>query len=100
MADAAIVGGGLIGLASALELSRRGIAVRVYDRGDAGAQASWAAAGILGPQSEVHQPSPMLELCRKSFGMYPQFVSGMDVSFRRNGTLHLAFTDEEAAKLD
>ncbi len=100
MLDAAIVGGGLVGLSSALALARRGVKVRVVDRGDAGAQASWAAAGILGPQSEVHAPSPMLELCRKSFEMYPDFTRGMEVGFRRNGTLHLAFTEEEAHALD
>ena len=101
MLDAAIVGGGLVGLSSALELSRRGVHVRVVDRGDAGAQASWAAAGILGPQSEVHAPSPMLELCRKSFELYPEFVRSLgEVGFRRNGTLHLAFTEEEARVLE
>src|SRR5207237_361051 len=33
--------------------------------------------------------------------LYPEFVQGVqaDVGFRRNGTLHLAFSDEEAAAL-
>lgn len=100
MLDAALVGGGLIGLASALELRRRGLRVCVIDRGDPGAQASWAAAGILGPQSEVHAPSPMFQLCRASYALYPQFVAPLgDVGFRACGTLHLAFTEEEERAL-
>ena len=100
MLDAAIVGGGLIGLASALELARRGCKVCVVDAAD-GARASWAAAGILGPQSEVHAPSPMLELCRRSFALYPEFARGLpaEVGFRPCGSLHLAFTDADEAAL-
>ena len=99
MLDAAIVGGGLIGLASALELARRGLKVCVVDREDA-ARASWAAAGILGPQSEVQAPSPMLELCRRSFSLYPEFVRQLgEVGFRPCGTLHLAFSEAEERAL-
>ncbi|HUJ26098.1 MAG TPA: FAD-dependent oxidoreductase [Myxococcales bacterium] len=100
MREVAIAGGGLIGLASALELAREGFKVRVYEPRKPG-QASWAAAGILGPQSEVHNPSPMLDLCRASFALYPDFVKPLgDVGFRQNGTLHLAFSDEEASELE
>lgn len=99
MLDAAIVGGGLIGLASALELARRGRKVCVVDREDA-ARASWAAAGILGPQSEAPAPSPMLELCRRSFSLYPEFVRQLgEVGFRPCGSLHLAFTEAEERAL-
>ena len=99
MRDVAILGGGIIGLASALELRRRGASVSVFDTGERG-QASWAAAGILGPQSEAHDPSPSLALGRASFALYPGFVEDLgDVGFRRNGTLHRAFSDEEARKL-
>jgi glycine oxidase len=99
--DVAIVGGGLIGLASALELAQRGAKVCVVDGGDPG-QASWAAAGILGPQSEVHAPSPMFDLCRVSYSLYPELLAKLeaDVGFRSCGTLHLAFTEVEAAELD
>jgi glycine oxidase len=101
MLDAAIVGGGLIGLSSALALARRGRKVCVIDRGDEAARASWAAGGILGPQSEVHAPSPMLELCRQSFALYPEFVRDLgEVGFRKNGTLHLAFDDDDARALE
>lgn len=98
--DVAIAGGGLIGLASALELSKRGLSVTVIDADEPG-QASWAAAGILGPQSEAHEPSPLVDLCVRSYEMYPSFVEGLqaDVGFRQNGTLHVAFTEGEAEQL-
>ena len=100
MREATIAGGGLIGLASALELARRNVRVRVYDPHLPG-QASRAAAGILGPQSEAHHPSPSLALGLGSLALYPEFVRGLesDVGFRRKGTLHVAFSDEEAAEL-
>jgi len=99
--DVAIAGGGLIGLASALELASRGLRVLVVEPGEPG-QASWAAAGILGPQSEAHEPSPLVELCVKSYELYPRFVQTLqaDVGFRQNGTLHLAFTESEAQALE
>jgi glycine oxidase len=98
--DVAIAGGGLIGLACALELAERGLQVQVVDAQEPG-QASWAAAGILGPQSEAHEPSPLVELCTKSYALYPEFVRklGADCGFRQNGTLHLAFTESEADEL-
>ena len=98
--DVAIAGGGLIGLASALELAKRGLRVLVVDAELPG-QASWAAAGILGPQSEAHEPSPLVSLCVRSYELYPSFVEELhaDVGFRQNGTLHLAFTAAEAEEL-
>lgn len=98
--DVAIAGGGLIGLASALELAKRGLRVTVADAGEPG-QASWAAAGILGPQSEAHEPSPLVDLCVRSYELYPRFVESLqgDAGFRQNGTLHVAFTESEANDL-
>jgi glycine/D-amino acid oxidase-like deaminating enzyme len=48
--DVVVVGGGAIGLSSALELAESGLQVTLIDRRDP-ARGSWAAAGILGPQS-------------------------------------------------
>src|SRR5256886_13144787 len=50
--DAAIAGGGVIGGAIALELARAGLRVAVFDRQQAGLEASWASAGILSPAPE------------------------------------------------
>ena len=99
MLDAVIVGGGLIGLASALELADAGLRACVIDSGAPG-QASFAAAGILGPQSESAGPGPMLDLCRASFALYPGLAARLgDVGLRNNGTLHLAFSEAEEQDL-
>jgi glycine oxidase len=44
----------------------------------------------------------MLDLCRASYALYPELSRslGADVGFRPSGTLHLAFTEDEAAELD
>ena len=99
--DAVIVGGGVIGLASAIELADAGLRVSLVDKGDPGGEASWAAAGILGPQSEAHGPGPLLDLCLRSFELYEAWVKrlGADVGYERCGTLHLAFTRAEADAL-
>jgi glycine oxidase len=47
--DVVIVGGGVIGLATALEASRAGLKVAVLERGALGGGATQAAAGILAP---------------------------------------------------
>lgn len=44
-----IVGGGVIGLSSALELARQGARVAVLERGVCGGESSWAGGGILSP---------------------------------------------------
>jgi glycine oxidase len=50
--DVLVVGGGIIGVATALELSKQGLRVTVLERGSCGQGASWAAAGMLAPQAE------------------------------------------------
>jgi len=45
--DVAIVGGGVVGVACALELARRGAAVRVLERGRLGHGCSYGNAGWL-----------------------------------------------------
>ncbi|HUQ33949.1 MAG TPA: FAD-dependent oxidoreductase, partial [Pyrinomonadaceae bacterium] len=53
-ADVAVVGGGVVGLALARALKRRGAAaVTLIERAHLGAEASHAAAGMLAPQAEA-----------------------------------------------
>ena len=51
--DAAIVGGGIIGLASAWRAAQRGLSVCVLERESAGCGATRAAAGVLAPDPET-----------------------------------------------
>jgi len=53
-----IVGAGAIGMASALDLARRGVAVTVLDRGDVGGGCSYGNAGWLTPCFATPLPAP------------------------------------------
>jgi glycine oxidase len=91
-----IVGGGIMGTSAALELSLQGARVTVLEKALPGAEASSAAAGILGAEIENDEAGPMLDLCRKSQALYPAWVdflereSGVPVGFEAGGSLELA----------
>ncbi len=103
--DVAIIGGGIMGSAIALRLCQRGIGVTVIERGIPGAEASSAAAGILGPQMEAEGPGPLLELGLKSRALYPALaaelreLTGIDVGYDRSGVLAVAFDEAGEAAL-
>lgn len=92
-ADVAVVGGGVIGLALARELSSRGEDVLVIERGRTGEEASSAAAGLLSAQSDAVAPSPFFDLTRESRDLYPDWSvalaeeTGVGVGWRRTGVL-------------
>ena len=52
--DTLIIGGGIVGLGIGWKLAQRGESVTILERGAAGREASWAAAGLLAPATEVH----------------------------------------------
>lgn len=100
-----VVGGGVMGCAAAYELSRRGVAVTVLERSVPGAEASSAAAGILGAQVEAHQPGPLSELGLASLELYPALVadleraSGIAIGYRKCGVLKVAYEAPVLAQL-
>lgn len=75
--DVLVVGGGIIGLAIALELQQQGATVTVLSR-DFAQAASHAAAGMLAPQAEGLPPGPMLDLSLASLALYPTWVSKLE----------------------
>ena len=101
-----IVGGGVIGLALAYELLRRGRRVLVLERDRPGSGATAAAGGMLAPVSEAgHDPPELIELGRDSLRRYPRFVSdleqvaGVDCRYRDEGTLWVALDRDDRAEL-
>ncbi|ACK70007.1 glycine oxidase ThiO [Gloeothece citriformis PCC 7424] len=68
-----IIGGGIIGLAIAVDLKLRGATVTVISQ-DFQQAASHAAAGMLAPHAEELPPGAMLDLCLKSRWLYPEWV--------------------------
>ena len=96
--DFLIVGGGIIGLSIARELRKRGArGITVLERGEAGKEASWAAAGMLSPDIESSPDGHFYRLCRRSLSMYHRFANdlfdetGVDIELDRAGTLALDF---------
>lgn len=71
--DVVIAGAGLIGLACALECHRRGLRVTVLERGRAGQEASWAAAGMLAAHDPAN-PAALQLLSNLSLSLYPDFL--------------------------
>jgi glycine oxidase len=76
-ADVAVIGGGVIGHGIAWEARRSGRSVVVIDDAP-GSGASWAAAGMLAPVSELHyQEEDLLELMLESSGLWPKFAADL-----------------------
>ncbi|MHB1245186.1 MAG: glycine oxidase ThiO [Sulfuriferula sp.] len=102
--DFIIIGGGVIGLSSALELARDGASVTVLERGAAGAEASWAGGGILSPLLPWDYPEAVSGLCDRGVQLYPQWsadlmsISGIDPEFLASGMLALPPMDELVAE--
>jgi len=102
----AIVGAGVCGLGIAWRLGQAGCAVDVFDKGEAGRGATWAAAGMLaaGVETEPGEDT-LLALTLASRKMWPEFAraleaySGIEVGYRDEGTLVVAPTRDDAEQL-
>jgi glycine oxidase len=76
-ADVAVIGGGVIGHSIAWEVRRSGRSVVVIDDAP-GSGASWAAAGMLAPVSELHyQEEDLLELMLEAAAHWPGFAADL-----------------------
>ena len=100
-----IIGAGVVGLGTAWRLAGRAT-VTVFDRGNAGAGASYAAAGMLAACCEAEPgEEALVALGRESQKRWPAFadellrVSGVDVELRGEGTLVLALTVDDQATI-
>jgi FAD dependent oxidoreductase TIGR03364 len=95
--DDAIVGAGIVGLAHAYHLSRRGRRVIVLERDAAAQGASVRNFGMLWP---IGQPRGELrDLARRSLKSWLEVLAAAGLWHRRTGSLHLAFHDDEAGVL-
>ncbi len=103
--DVLVVGGGVIGCAIAYAAASAGLRVTVIDAERIGAGASGAAAGMLAPQVEAHQPDEFFDFGLAGRAAHarlaPQLLeeAGLDVEFRRTGILRLALEEREALDL-
>jgi glycine oxidase len=105
--NVAIIGAGVIGLGIAWRLAMRGVPVAVFDKGACGAGASHAAAGMLAACAEAEPgEEALVTLGRASQARWPAFAaelkqaSGVDVGLRPEGTLVVALTSDDQARLN
>lgn len=103
--DVVVIGGGAIGTSIAWRAALEGLSVALVER-EPGRGASWAAAGMLAPITEVHYgEEAVLELGVESLRRYPGFVAaledatGRSVGYRECGTLIVARDPDDHAAL-
>lgn len=103
--NVAIIGGGVIGCAIGLRLAQAKARVTILEKAIPGAEASSAAAGILGAQAEASGDGPFFRLCLESRARYAAFaeelesLSGLSVGYRPCGLIDVAFDEAEAKAL-
>ena len=101
-----IIGGGVIGLSIARQLHKKGAGkITILEKGAMGAEASYAAAGMLAVQAETDKPDAFFDFCRESNKLYPKFAeelfdeTGVDIELDKEGTLYLAFNKSDETEL-
>lgn len=95
-----ILGAGIIGLACAHELIKRGHDVEVVDPAP-GSGASYAAAGMLCPAGELwHGEAELFRLGRESAALWPDFAADLDVPLHRAGTLLAGADHADVQEID
>jgi glycine oxidase len=95
-----VLGAGIVGLAVAEELLRRGHHVEVVDPAP-GSGASHAAAGMLAPAGELwHREEAVHRLGRSSAARWPAFAARLGVPLHATGTLLAAADHGDLQLLD
>ncbi len=96
-----IIGGGVIGLMTALELALAKCEVTILDTQDFGKAASWAGGGILSPMYPWRYPAAVNQLARLGKSLYQEWqpilrqATGLDIEINPSGMLIL-----DAAEFD
>lgn len=96
-----------MGCTSAIALATRGMDAVILERAVPGAEASSAAAGILGAQAELHgrpsaEEASLLSRARGAWGPWARELreaTGIDVGYRETGVLRVALREDEHAAL-
>lgn len=95
--DDAVVGAGILGLAHAYHLAKRGRKVIVFERKPQAIGASVRNFGMLWP---IGQPAgAMLRMARRSLEHWETVLESSGLWHEHTGSLHLAYEDDEAAVL-
>jgi len=99
--DVAVVGGGLVGVATAWGLAREGCRVVVLDEGDRAVRASRGNFALVWVQSKGLGLAPYAGWTIRSSNAWESFAetlkeeTGLDVCFQRPGGFHLSLSERE-----
>lgn len=99
--DAIVVGGGVVGVATAYHLVQAGARTLLVDRHDAG-RATSAGAGILAPEISLEQEA-WFHFATAAVAYYPTLLERLaavqagDTGYARCGLLRVAATEDEVA---
>lgn len=98
-----IIGGGVIGLLTALNLAPHVGAITLLDRSEAGRESSWAGGGIVSPLYPWRYSAAVTALAHWSQDFYPQLAeqllarTGIDPEVHTTGLYWLDLEDEAQA---
>lgn len=103
--DAAVVGGGLLGTATAYHLVSAGARTLLVDRADIG-RATDAGAGILSPETNSRDPESWFRLAVAAVEYYPELIDRLrgeqagETGYAQCGKLVVAVSDDEIAPFE
>jgi len=98
-----IVGGGVIGMLTALELAQAQQCVVLFERAETGRESSWAGGGILSPLFPWRYLDSVTRLASWSQAAYPEFCSqlaqdtGIDPEYTESGLILVAPDESDQA---
>ncbi len=99
----AVVGGGIIGMSTALELRKAGCDVTLFEQNSLAGSVSWAANGALTPYSDHNSSSTVTKLAEQGVQRYVDHVewltvtTGLPIDLDAGGVLEV-FLGEEGEK--
>lgn len=73
-----VIGAGVSGLSAALSLLQRGVRVTLLERGEVGAESSWAGGGIVSPLLPWDYAEPLSRLALRSMAAYAGWIAGIE----------------------
>ncbi|MDO5292674.1 MAG: NAD(P)/FAD-dependent oxidoreductase [bacterium] len=100
MLDIVIIGGGVVGCAIARELSKYKLNINVVEKNeDVAIGVSKANSGIVHGGYNEKPGTLKADLCTRGNAMFDELSKELDVTFRRNGALVVAFNEDEVETL-
>jgi D-amino-acid dehydrogenase len=103
--DAIVIGGGVVGMATAYHLVAAGVRTLLVDRGDPG-RASDAGAGIISAGAALDDPVPLERFAARAVLYYPELIEALraegagETGYGVTGALTVALDEDELAPFE